>query len=122
MRPKMKDRTNTKSVQRGVIISTRFIVLGAERSVAGHAFCHRKTFISFLQSASAIIKAASLASSLPAAAERAVCLHYGFEAIGTGICEVEFGGEQAALGVEHFQIAGGTALEAFEREGGDIFL
>ena len=40
----------------------------------------------------------------PTAAEGAVGLDHGYQAVGAGIGKVEFGGEQFAFGVEHFQI------------------
>ena len=60
--------------------------------------------------------------SFPAPAEGAVGLDDGAEAIAAGVGEVELGGEEAAFGVEHFEITRRAALEAVERDGGNAFL
>ena len=46
----------------------------------------------------------------------------GPQAVAARVCQVELGGEELALGVEHFQVAGGAALEPVEGDGGNAFL
>ncbi len=58
----------------------------------------------------------------PAAAEGAVGLDDGAETVAAGVGEVEFGGEEATLGVEDFEVAGGSALKAVNGDAGNVFL